>query len=579
MAKRSKPSLDESIDQIEEQATAEVNTKPDTVEDSDFVPLETRMDQLGSRRKKVAFSMVLLAILLGAVFTVPFLRYGLLGVFVKKTAVITVVDAGNKKPVMGAKVSLGRADGTTDANGKAILKDISVGDHEITIEKTNYKPVKDTYRLPLIKIDEHSTWSINATGRTVTVNVKDKISGESVQGASVDFGGNVKAVTDDKGVASVVLAPNANPQKASVKKDGYNETSVDATVSAKDDVNLEVQLIPSGRLAFLSKRTGVINIMSANLDGGDQKVLIEGTGRERDSETLLVPAPDWQTAILLTQREPAKRGVYAVNVKSGELHDIAVENAYFQSVGWIGDNFYYTVYHSDRDYFGPKTNALMAYNAQTGKNTVIDETIALDGSSSFAYATEKMTGAVIVDDTVAYAKYWVHANRQDHDFSVQIMSVKDVFKRTLKSVPDPATGSVDIKSDKPTRAILLAGMNMGEGSTRYEITTEKVTKLSAADDDFYANRKSFLLSPDGDRAFWSEQRDGKNVTFVANKDLTNGQQLSTGEYVPYGWFTNTYVLYSQKNSELFIGLAGKPLTGEVKVTDYHKANLAYPSYQ
>ena len=70
-----------------------------------------------------------------------------------------------------------------------------------------------------------------------------------------------------------------------------------------------------------------------------------------------------------------------------------------------------------------------------------------------------------------------------------------------------------------------------------------------------------------------EPRDGKNTIFNGDSEGKNSKEIATlSEFIPYGWYTDDYVLVSKGGSELYVtgsGFSTKPL----KVTDYHKANF------
>jgi hypothetical protein len=83
---------------------------------------------------------------------------------------------------------------------------------------------------------------------------------------------------------------------------------------------------------------------------------------------------------------------------------------------------------------------------------------------------------------------------------------------------------------------------------------------------------TFLQSPSGQQQFWYEPRDGKNSLFLGDKDAKNEKEIGTlTDYVPYGWYTDDYLLAQQNGSELYVFGAGD-LKGQkpLKISDYHK---------
>jgi hypothetical protein len=119
-----------------------------------------------------------------------------------------------------------------------------------------------------------------------------------------------------------------------------------------------------------------------------------------------------------------------------------------------------------------------------------------------------------------------------------------------------------------------------DSQSYYAYANGKVTSKGNLDSEFneyYQNRKTYLLSPSGDNTFWVEPRDGKNTLFVGDENGDNGKQIaSLSDYSNYGWFTDDYLLASKNSSELYI--MSKSGAGAVKITDYHKPAVSFPGY-
>ena len=98
-----------------------------------------------------------------------------------------------------------------------------------------------------------------------------------------------------------------------------------------------------------------------------------------------------------------------------------------------------------------------------------------------------------------------------------------------------------------------------------------------SDRDFYAPTPSYLMSPSGTKTFWSEMRDGKSVMFQGDNALNNRLEVQAGDFAPYGWYGNDYVLYTKSGSQLYIAPVGSAFNGEHKITDYHRAQM-FPGY-
>src|SRR5204862_142449 len=139
-----------------------------------------------------------------------------------------------------------------------------------------------------------------------------------------------------------------------------------------------------GSIYYLSKATGKINVMKANLDGTGATVIVQGTGQESDYGTSLLSARDWKYSALLAKRTGNKERLYLLNSSNDNLSVMDEGNATFQIVGWSGHNFIYIVNRTTTNYWDNKRQALKSYDAETGNIVTIDETSG-SGTSSYDY--------------------------------------------------------------------------------------------------------------------------------------------------------------------------------------------------
>ena len=101
------------------------------------------------------------------------------------------------------------------------------------------------------------------------------------------------------------------------------------------------------------------------------------------------------------------------------------------------------------------------------------------------------------------------------------------------------------------------------------------------DESFGKFYPTYLLSPNSLHTFWYEPRDGKNTLFTGTPNGEAGKEIaSLSEYVPYGWYSDDYLLVSKNSSELYILPAtGAGETGQVlKISDYHKPAVSFLGY-
>ncbi len=529
-----------------------------------------------SRKRKLIVALIIVALLVGTFMAVPFLRYGFAGLFVSKQVVLTVVDSANQKPVSDAKVSLGRYDGISDAKGRVVINSVPVGEYTVEVTKKNYKLLTGTHTVPILMPTKDTTKKIQATGRTVTFTFTNAISGQVVAGVAVDIEGST-AVSDDKGVANVVVPIKQAEQAGTAKAEAYNSAEVKVQMKTNDDQKISVKLTPTGKLYFLSKRTGTINVMSADLDGTNQAVVLQGTGKELDGETSLLPSPGWTSLMLIARRDADRAKLYSLNT-NGQLKLVDDADVTYQPIGWVAGRFYYKTVSNSLAGWQNKSETIVSYNAESGQRQEVDSTLG-SGTGYYDMVTQHIAAPAIVDGKVVYVKYWnygTYVAEKGRSSSIVAVTVEGNIKTVLKEVPATTDIYADATLTKPGVYVVRLG-RPDNSKEYYQYAAGKVAAAAIDDTAFYNNRVSYQMSPDGSRAFWAEVRDGKTIAFEASKDLTGGTQVSATDYAPYGWYTDSYVLYSKNMSELYIAPAGSSLDGAHKISDYHKA-AGYQGY-
>jgi hypothetical protein len=126
--------------------------------------------------KKIGLLMLAFALLI--LLLIPSqIRYAVLGSFVKKDVTILVSDSKSGKPISETTVSLGKTTAKTDANGKAVLRKVRAGKHQISLAKKYYRSSNFAYTVPLLGKSKALKQSMVATGQQVTVKVTNIVSG------------------------------------------------------------------------------------------------------------------------------------------------------------------------------------------------------------------------------------------------------------------------------------------------------------------------------------------------------------------------------------------------------------------
>jgi hypothetical protein len=537
---------------------------------------------IATKKGKVILGASLLLVILAILYAIPATRYGIVGTFVKKDVHVVVKDASTAKPVSKATVAINGQEAVTDGDGKATIQQVPVGEYTLSVTKNYYKNSEAAYTVPIFESPSEDTQQIVATGRQVGVVVTNKITGAPVARAVVSVN-DTSATTDSKGMATIVLPADKKTLTGTVTLDGYNQVTATITIADTIDAN-KVALTPTGTLFYLSKQTGVINVMKSDLDGSNAKVVVEGTGNEIDSSTLLLAARDWKYLVLSAKRDSTKVAqLYLVDAATGKLSVIDEGDASFQLVGWSGHRFIYQVNRNDKKPWDDKQQSLKSFDAETGKITTLDETVG-SGTSYETLQAEYISSTYILEGKIVYAKTWGIGSLAPKDKMSAIMSVNPDGgnKQRVKEFPAPAQYiSIEGKLYEPQAVYFRVSIDGGV-SSYYEYEDGSVNPATSNDDKFYNSfYPTYLVSPTGKKTLWYEPRDGKNALFIGDKDAKNANEIAQqSDYVVYGWYSDDYVLLSKNESELYIVPAGKKITDvtPLKVTNYHKPTVKLPGY-
>lgn len=539
---------------------------------------------LGTKKGKVITIITGVVIVVGGILAIPVTRYGVLGIVVKKDVTVTVIDRSSKKPISGAVVTLGTAAVTSDAKGVATLPSIPVGQYDLRVEKKYYESASGHVAVPILSAPSDPRPELKATGRSVEIVVTNKITGSAVEGAAVTISESA-VTTSEKGAATIILPVKNEAQKGSVKVKGYNDATFELKVENKDGQKLAVSLIPNGTIYFLSKRTGTVDVMKSSLDGSDAHTIVAGTGQENDASTVLLATTDWKYLALQASRDSDVPKLYLIDTTSGKLTIMDESSADFQLVGWSGHSFVYQASRRSSNIWDDKRSTLKSFNAESGKLTTLDETEG-SGSSYYDYAAQNIGNVYIADGTVIYTKNWdisQYATPGDRQSSILSVGVGGGSKKSLKDFPATQVAYFEAKLYRPAEVYFRVIARADSKATYYEYEDGKVTETGDTNDakfynGFYA---TYLISPSGTKTLWYEQRDGKNVIFVGDKTGSNGREIGIGEFTPYGWYGDDYILLSKKSSELYAFSAAGTFSESAqpqKVTDYHKPALSFPGY-
>jgi hypothetical protein len=535
--------------------------------------------------KKLSIPLTVLFVVV-LLMVIPFTRYKVLGLFWKQTITVSVKDSKTNQPITEATVAVAGKTGTTGNNGSAQVSSVPVGPHEVLVTKKYYADTKKNITVPLMKSKTSFDVQLQATGRQVPVVIKNKVSSKPVENVLVKTN-DTQARTDKDGKVVVVVPADQTKVKISISADSYNSQDAELTVTEDSVAENNFQIVPAGKVYFLSKLSGKVDVVKTNLDGSQRQVVLAGTGKEETADTILLASRDWKYLALKSKRDGGKAKLFLIDTSNDKLTTMDEGDANFTMNGWSDHRFIFTVSRNNVQYWADKQVALKSYNAEDKHLAVLDETHAV-GPSQYNYAAETLGNVYIVQNKILYTKVWTNYN-----YPADIASRKSTIitvdnngqnKAGLKEYPSSEAvyvSSIDAKAYEPNE-IYYAVYFVGKANEFLEYASGKVAAASDVNEStFNKPYPTYLISPSGKQAFWAEARDGKNTLFVGDSSGANEKQIATlSEYTPYGWYTDDYLFVSKSGSELYIlPKAGTTEGASVtKVTDYHKPSADFTGY-
>ena len=522
-----------------------------------------------------------LSISLGVTFVLLFIatiicsiqdiRYAVFSPFLKRDVEIYVFDATTKSPIHNAAVKINNSTKHTSTDGKVHFSDIPVGIHGININLPLYTSENFLATVPILSKAKINA-SLKANGKRISITIRDKINGKPIDGVIVTANKS-SGISKSDGKIELVVPINTSKIEVSTKKDGYIATSL--TLSTDSSTN--IGLIKTGRVYFLSKQSGVIDVVSTNLDGSDRQTIVKGTGNEYDYDTSLLASRNWRYLALNARRDDNKNALYIIDTSNpGQLSRITDGGMILTPVGWSGERFIY----NETNIFGYAANwSLRSVSGENKKVTVLEK---VDSApfQQFSYTSYQSIGTpyILSDDTIVYPTTWSGGNylepRADNKSAGIIAIQADGSNRHfIKEYHSNEISTIETNLYKPQEIHYRVFNANGEKRENIMTVNKKIEVVPPDQQKFDQSYPTFLISPDGNHSLWSEERDGKNTLFIGDNNSGGPQEIaSLSDYIPYGWFTDDYILLQKNNSELYISSTETLKSGiqPLKISDYHK---------
>lgn len=498
-------------------------------------------------------------------------RYAVQNAFGSAQVNITVVDSKTSQPIPDVKILLADASYTTDAKGTLSVQKVAFGKQTIKASKSAYA---ESSKMFVVDSSAQSVrLSLHPTGTPLTFMIMNYVTGRPVSGAKVSFGDS-SALADAKGAVAMTIPPQtSNDVTLKLVASGYNDASLKVTLGKTGAAS--VSMVPAGKLYFLSKASGTIDIVKTDLDGTNRKVVLAGTGKELDQSTVLLATRDWKYLMLRARRDSANEALYIVDTHDDSTTLVDKASTDISPTGWVDHKFIYSATNDSVAYTAAGRSLIKSYNADASKLTTVDQNQAMPEAG----AVQSFSSLSIVGDGYLYGRNWGYAasGRQTEIVLVDAQGTKKV----LKTYASEEVSSVYIAVTAPEAAYIGLLANTGEPKVvEYSAGRIKDTTAISFNDVVTTVFPTKVVSPSDKLTYWAEDRDGKKTLLAGDQSGQSGKvTLNQGEYAVYGWYGDDYVLLSKDGSQLYIAPAHvdgqlKP----IKLSDYHKPTYNLRGY-
>ncbi len=542
---------DTETDKVVEEILAEENGEEDILsEDNNFSSIPPKPESKFSalikslwqnpKRRYITLATVLAVGLLLAL--VPNSRYFILNsLSVRASVEIKVIDRSTMQPLKNATVKAANAEAKTDSDGLAKLENVKLGRTKLIIEKRAFSTQEKTFTVgwgsnPL------GEFQVDAIGDQYTFYAIDGLSGQPIVKAEASSGeGNAIAGPDGKMVLTLDVAEMEDSAQLSVdiSANNYRTETINITVNNKSEQRVE--MVPSRKHVFVSKRTGNYDVYSVDTDGKNERLLVGGSGYERDDLTL-VPHPTKNYVAYVATRENTRNQtgyllstLYVIDTDSGDAVKID-QSEQVKVIGWSNnDRLVYVKIAAGASGTDSKRHRLMSFNNEDDSDFK-----ELASSNSF-------NEVILAGDRVYYAP-------------------SNIFNETTPSMYSIKPDGSDQKTilDKEVYSVIRTGYDelyLSAGNEWYKYTLgSPMAALDSQPGSKVSRQYMDLL--DDKFSLWLDSRDGKGV--LINYDKTTKQETVLAERgglkSPIYWLDKSHVVFrvsdGRETADYIISLDG-----------------------
>lgn len=471
--------------------------------------------------RKRYITLGVLAVLIGIVFIFPASRAYMMNlVGMRGDISVQVVDSKTTLPLKGAKVEVAGQSASTDAQGKATVQDVKLGDQSVVISKTAFAKVTEGLS---VKSGSQTlpTVSLKAVGTQFSFVVTDYVSGKPVPGVEASYNSASAQGSKDGKVLLTIPPTSASKITVTISAENYQTQEIEFSTDTKTAT--PVSLAPSGKTVFISKQDGRYNLYSADLDGKKRTVILEATGSENADRLALSVSPDGTKAALVSTRDNQKNAqgfllstLSVVDTKGGKAQ--TVEHAESISLlGWNGSKLLYGQTVAGASAANPNRQKIVAYDTNGGKKLPL-------ASANYFNGTEVIGGNVY---------YATSSSDPSATSNFNKISVDGTGKQVL--------------SNQEYWTLLRTNYDMLslQTNTSWQTYTAGATGVKPSAAPTSLDDRLYVDNANGSQSLWVDVRDGKGVLLSYDTKTKKDTVLTsqTGLAQPVRWINDTTIVF------------------------------------
>jgi len=471
---------------------------------------------------------------------VPNTRYFFLNIFgVRGSVSLSVLDESTQLPLKNIHVKIANQSGLTDSEGKLKLYNLKLGKTQLAIEKRAFA----TRTIPVTigwGSNPQGDIALKAVGAQYIFTVNDFLSKKAIEKAEASSG-EASAIADKNGKITLTIDTTETADDAlsvTIKATNYRDEIVNLDVNAKTEQKIE--MVPARKQVFISNRTGKYDVYKIDVDGKNEKLVLAGTGNERNDMTLVSHPSDEEVALVSTRDNLRNKDGYLlstlslINLGDNSAKSVA-QSERIQIIGWINERILYVQIAAGASASNPKRSRLMSYDYKTADKQEI---------ASANYFND----VILVSGSVYYAPSTSYQNE-----SVGLIK-SNADGKTKKTIINQEVWNIFRVSYEKLN------LSIAQSWYEYKIGDDAPTKLSITP----ANPRSrvYVDNIGSKHSLWMDQRDGKGV--LLDYDVTNKTEktlkTASGLNTPIRWVSSNTLVYrvhtNQETADYVLNIDG-----------------------